>query len=114
MTATSAVVVPHFALPFRFTAAGADVVEQDTLDDVAQCVEALLRTREGQRIDLLSYGVADLVFDTVIDVPGIIAEITQWEPRASVNLNDDIDVTDDMIRTIRARVSLADHENDGD
>jgi len=43
---------PHFDLPFRFLKSGGAVVsEQDSFDDVANCVEAICRTPQGFRVD---------------------------------------------------------------
>lgn len=98
--------VPHLALPFRVERNGkVAVLEQDTLDEIAQSVLVLLLTHRGQRLEVPDYGIQDLVFDSDIDYSAITAAIFEWEPRASAIIDDDISPLDDMIRTIRARVS---------
>ena len=55
--------IPHLRIPFRITSSGAaDVVEQDSIDDVAQCVEVLLRTRPGDRPEVPEYGIDEPLF----------------------------------------------------
>lgn len=98
--------VPHLAIPFRIERNGsAAVIEQDTVDDVAQCVEVLLSTVEGERIELPSYGVPDYLFKVNFNIPAIMGQIEQWEPRAAVLVSDAPDRLDDMIRTLTVRTT---------
>jgi phage baseplate assembly protein W len=53
--------LPHFALPFRFdTLRGGEravpVTEQDTNEEIGDCVELTLRTEQGQRQTMPSFG----------------------------------------------------------
>lgn len=98
--------VPHFAFPFHLEDGRAAVVEQDSVDDVATCVEVLLRTNEGERLEVPEYGLRDLVFQVGFDHPAIRAEIERWEPRASVVIDSAPDVADDLIRRIGVRLSV--------
>lgn len=78
---------PHFDLPFRFkgSTGNAVVVEQDSFDDVANCVEAICRTPYGFREDSPTFGFpqVELTNQPVIsaDVESIVAA---QEPRASL------------------------------
>jgi len=54
--------IPHLAFPFRLTGRGANVLEQDTLEEIAQGVQVLVTTRLGERQELPDYGTPDPVF----------------------------------------------------
>jgi phage baseplate assembly protein W len=78
---------PHFAVPFQFgPSGGALTVEQDSLDEVAACVEILLSTTLGSRDDIPTYGVADQTFAQQFDPSLITAAVATWEPRAVVTV----------------------------
>ena len=97
--------VPHFKLPLSVGRGGSfETVEQDTIDEIAQCVEVLLATVEGQRIELPDYGIPDLAFE--VDIPRHVIEsrITKWEPRAEVLIDDEPDLVDELIRRVEVRV----------
>lgn len=84
----------HFAVPFKFGANGgpALVVEQDSDDDIEQCIEAIVRTIRGQRLELPDFGIADPVLqEGGPDIGDISRAIEHWEPRAHTV----IDVSDD-------------------
>lgn len=96
---------PHLALPVRVDPDGTfAVVEQDTGDDVRQCVEVLFRTTPGQRIEIPEYGMADLLFAVRIDEEEILGTIDRWEPRAIASLDIAPDLVDEMIRRVRVSV----------
>ena len=74
---------PHFGLPLRLGAQGAVNNQQDTLDDIAACVVAILRTPLGWRDELPTFGIPDLAFRrNPIKAEEIIAMIGSQEPRA--------------------------------
>ena len=59
------------------------VVEQDSNEDVANCVEAIVRTRPGDRDELPAFGIADPLFQQVpIDTDLLVDQVEEWEPRA--------------------------------
>lgn len=76
--------IPHFDLPFRFVAGSAATVEQDSLDDVTNAVEAVLRYRRGHRIDVPEFGITDPALAARVDVLDLQTEVEQWEPRADL------------------------------
>lgn len=97
--------VPHFAFPLRFeSGGGATVVEQDTPEEITQCVEVLLRTHDGTRIEVPEYGVSDFAFRVDVDRSLLLGEVERWEPRARVVFEDDIDRLDALARNIRVSV----------
>jgi phage baseplate assembly protein W len=98
--------VPHFAFPLRLGRGGSfAVVEQDSVDDITQSVQVLLSTPVGSRIELPEYGVEALEFTTVVDRASIVQAINDWEPRADVTVDDQLDSTDKLLRHIRVTVT---------
>lgn len=97
--------VPHFAFPFRVESGSVAVQEQDTTDEVAQCVQVLLATPLGERQEQPDYGVTDPTFQEDIDQQEILTAVSEWEPRALPALTDDIDSADELVRTLRATVA---------
>ena len=82
--------VPHFAIPFHFHNHGDSfkphVVEQDTIEEIFQSVEVLVRTQLGSRIDEPEYGVEEQAFiHRGPDLDAYLSAIAQWESRASVS-----------------------------
>jgi phage baseplate assembly protein W len=56
-------------------------VPEDSQDEIAQCVRAILATEVGQRVELPAFGMRDPAF-VGADPIEIRAAIEQWEPRA--------------------------------
>jgi hypothetical protein len=100
-------IVPHFSLPFRFEAdAGgavhAAVNEQDSIQDVMDCVEAIALCPIGFRLELPNFGIRDQTFtEGSIDIDDLQAAIALWEPRADVLIEEDPSMLDKMIEQIR-------------
>jgi phage baseplate assembly protein W len=86
--------IPHFAFPFRFTDSGrAAVVDQDSSDDVAGCVAAVLCYPLGARADAPTFGVPDQAFRTNgVNTEEVRQALAEWEPRADTVfvLDDDL------------------------
>lgn len=80
--------VPHFRVPFNFGRNNhADVIEQDSTDDVKQCVEAVLRTPLGSRLEVTDYGIEDQNFkENGPDERSLRRVIDRWEPRADYDI----------------------------
>lgn len=80
---------PHFRLPLQFGSVngGAFVNEQDTEEDVIDCVKAIISWPTGTRHDLPEFGVPDLVFQLDADamIDQLQAAVEQWEDRADVS-----------------------------
>lgn len=79
---------PHFGFPFRAAGSSFAVTEQDSPDEIADCVEAVLRTPERSRIDVPAYGRPDASFEQLgpakPTVEPYVAAVEEWEPRAAV------------------------------
>lgn len=95
--------VPHFDLPFRFGPQAA-VVEQDSLEEIANCVYAVLVCPLGFRVELPTFGLADPTFSMPApDLDEIRDVVETWEERAGLLLDQHPDQFDALI----ARVGVA-------
>lgn len=103
--------IPHLAFPVRFNAAGsAVVVEQDSAEEIAGCVETIVRTVKGHRLERPEFGIRDLVFEQV--KPGAAAQhverqVLTHEPRAALLVAEDTSALADMMWGITATLSEA-------
>lgn len=78
--------VPHLAVPFAFAGDGTvATVEQDSAEEITQCVRVLLGTVTGSRVVVPTYGVPDPTF-TGVDPQEVTDAVTEWEPRAAVTV----------------------------
>ena len=107
---------PHFGLPFRVVGTSIAVTEQDTAAEVADCVELCLRTVQGERATLTSFGRPDnLEFITNRDLA--IAEVQQTiednEPRALAHIESDDSQADEGILRLKAMWSWNQDGGDG-
>lgn len=77
---------PHLKIPFTIKTDGtAATVQQDTSEDVVQCVAVLFGTDPGTRLMVPSYGITDPTFAGINQVR-VQAAVKQWEPRATVTM----------------------------
>lgn len=82
--------IPHFQLPFVLDPDGVRVTEQDSLDEVTDCVQAVLRTTLGERIELPDFGRPDQAFrQNGADLEQLRDAVDTWEPRATVEIDHD-------------------------
>jgi phage baseplate assembly protein W len=110
--------VPHFALPFRFvtgagaqTASAAVVTEQDSIDEIAACVLAILLCPIGFRVELPTFGIPDQAFATPgVDEDRLRQAIETWEPRAAVLLDANRDAFDALVERIQVLVQVRTEE----
>jgi len=98
--------VPHFDLPFRLGKTGANVVEQDSLDDVANCVVAIASTHVGWREEVPTFGVPDYALHMQpLHPEDINSVISDQEPRAVLIVNERMDMADTLVDHINIGVS---------
>jgi phage baseplate assembly protein W len=109
--------LPHFTLPFAFTRSpagglGAAVVEQESIAEIGGCVEAIIRTVQGQRTTLPDFGVPQLEFNTSADATraAIAASLIEFEPRVTALIEAAPDADDPTVQDVRALVSPTDAE----
>jgi phage baseplate assembly protein W len=79
---------PHFGFPFRLDGSSFAASEQDSADEIDDCVEAVLRTPEGSRIDVPAFGRPDGTFSQLGVAPSAepyLVAVEEWEPRAVVS-----------------------------
>lgn len=102
---------PHFALPFRFlqTRSGQQIIavnEEDSLDEIGDSVELILRTEQGQRRTDPAFGrPQELAFFTDRDLVRSMVQqaIDAHEPRVTPLLRSEaIDPNDPGVHRIRA------------
>lgn len=76
--------VPHIKLPLTINPGGTAVVEQDSDEEIRQCVELILRTEVGSRIEVPEFGIEDLAFSGEPDLieQEVLRAVREWEPRA--------------------------------
>jgi phage baseplate assembly protein W len=100
-------VVPQLSLPLRIDPATGTYaeVEQDSVDDVAGCVEAVLLTRIGERDELPEFGTPDLAFlELPLDLGALVRLVEQWEPRAELLVEEAPHVLTDI--TTRLQITV--------
>lgn len=98
--------VPHFDLPFRFVGNTVATAEQDTLEDITNCVEAVLRTPQGARVDAVGFGRPDPTFELQpIPLQPLIQVLLDQEPRASVLMTQSPDQFSSIVANVVAQVS---------
>lgn len=100
--------IPHLRIPMRVISDGTfETNGQNSLDDLAQCVQVLMLTEIGDRIEVPAYGVAPMLFSTVR--PNLVEDaIHRWEPRASVAVSAIIgenwdDLVTNVVENVRSR-----------
>ena len=81
------------ALPLRLAGNRLAAVEQDSPEEIAQCVEVVCRYPRGLRPELPDFGSPDLAFREVpVGTDELAAAIERWEPRANALLEEDPDL----------------------
>lgn len=101
------IIIPHLALPLkmRFDNVGFAVNEQDSLEDIVDCVETILRFPSGFRIDVPEFGTPDQAFHargaSGIEIKTAILE---WEPRADILVDAEQDAMDELISRVQVSV----------
>ncbi len=102
--------LPHFSLPFRLQGASFAVSEQDTIDEIADCVELILRTEQGQRATLPAFGRPEmLAFTTDRELARVQVQqaIDDSEPRVRATVQrGDLDPRDPGVLRLLAMYEL--------
>lgn len=107
---------PKLAVPFRLNAKGTalEVVEQDSFEEIAACVEMTLATPLGWRLENPDFGLRDQTFgEGGADLHEIQNTISMWEPRADVLLDREPELlrgwVDDVNLIIQRRGALGEN-----
>lgn len=109
--------LPHFTLPFRWDIgpgghASAAVAEQESVQEITSCCEAVIRTVQGQRTTLPAFGRPELEFNTSPAwVRSVLAgALLEWEPRVESLIAAAPDPDDSEIQIVRALIAPSDNE----
>jgi hypothetical protein len=105
--------VPHIQWPVRLEGARLATVEQDSLEDVAQCVALVLSTTPGTRLELPEFGRPDPTFsEGGADPTALEDAVNEWEPRAALQFDPELDerLLAQGQDKLRVRVRLAEEE----
>lgn len=104
--------IPHPAIPPRLRPDGGLVeVEQDSPDEIYQCVTAVLLTPAGSRMDLPDMGLTDPLWtdmDSQADVERIRAQLDPrggYETRLEVLATERPDLVDQALKLINVRTN---------
>lgn len=100
---------PHFRLPFDLPTDGhrtaAPETEQGSADELFDCVQAIVRTAKGARIENPDFGVNHQVFHQGnINLVQLQAEILEWEPRANVVFESRLDDVDELVQLVSVEI----------
>lgn len=101
--------IEHFNFPFKFSTLTkhVDVVDQDSIDDVGNCVMVALSTQFGSRVEVPTFGVPDQVFQLQpLTLETIISSVLEWESRADLVMNQETDIRDPLITKLTTIVSV--------
>jgi phage baseplate assembly protein W len=106
-TPASRVEAPQIALPFEITPSGTvREVEQDTLDEIAMSVQAILLYRLGDRTELPDFGIPEPTFAMMTeDLSAALASaVSRWEDRAQIFIQERPGDWDNMVRDFQVQV----------
>lgn len=104
------VVNPHLRLPLQFTGinGGALVNEQDTPEDIIDCIKAIISYPIGSRHDMPEFGIPDMVFrqESATRIQQLRDHILEWEGRAQIDTEGGPLITDSMIWSILVKAGV--------
>jgi len=102
------ITTPQLKVPFQMSGSKMATIEQDSDDDVVQCVAATIRTRPGTRPDDPLMGIPDFAFsENGADLSVIRATLAKYEPRATVMTEQELV---DLIATVTVGVETTEEE----
>jgi phage baseplate assembly protein W len=99
--------VPKISFPFRMVSSGKNAVyvEQDSDEEVMDCVEVLLRTEVGSREEIPEFGLPDQAFRLGgVDIQVVLASVNRWEPRARRS-GISADQIEELVQTSRIEIT---------
>lgn len=85
--------IPHLAFPLRFANGKFVVVEQDSSTEIESCMETVLLTVKGERIERPKFGIKDITFQQNSDTlfTELQDSIDEHEPRAQYDTEVDVE-----------------------
>ena len=103
----------HIRIPFRVVRGRAHVDEQDSTEEIIQCVETVLSTPQGWRVELLEFGLPDPLFKVQAkptDITAYVKTIERWEPRASPIVRSAPGLIDELVAKVTVTLRARSHE----
>lgn len=98
--------VPHLRIPLQLASGSLATVDQDTVDDIAQCVTAILQTPLGLSDELPDLGLTEQTFyEGGADVQEIQQQLTDHEPRAQTLVTDAPELLDQALSLVKVRLA---------
>ncbi len=100
-------VIPHLAYPLTISPTqGAAVVEQDALEEVFACVQAIVACPIGAWSEQPTFGIPSLLFaQAPVGAEGIRQAILRWEPRADAAIIEYPDLLSAATRNVLVNVT---------
>lgn len=99
--------IPHFSLPLRLAGDSLAVVEQDTADEIADCVLVVLLCPRDFRAELPEFGIDDPTFaQTAPDAEAIAVAVADWEPRAHAAVTSEPEAFDALAAHVEVRLGM--------
>lgn len=99
--------LPHFTLPLRLDRTGFAVAEQDTPEEIAGCIWAILLCPQGFRAELPEFGIDDPTFSQgAPDIEEIADAVAEWEARAQAAVTTTPDAFDALVAHVHVRLGL--------
>lgn len=96
--------IPKLRVPLRLENGRLGICEQDSQENVAACVYAILAYERGSRIENPDFGVEDPTFsDLPFDTREWLEQIARYEPRAEVQTSQEVI---DLIDVVLVEVGL--------
>lgn len=95
---------PHLKLPVQIIGGQYATVEQDSAQEIAQCVTAILRTPYGSRDDYPDLGLEDQTFLTDLDLEEIRRQLETYEPRADTLVTERPDLLNEALAVVEVQV----------
>jgi len=83
---------PHFSLPFQFASGVGHALcqDQDTDEEITNCVRMILLFPIGSREDLPSFGCPELLFRQLTNEASLgrlHTAVVNWEPRVDIDVH---------------------------
>jgi phage baseplate assembly protein W len=104
--ATTRADIPHLKFPLQVAHGNLAVVEQDTPEDIAQCVTTILRTPLGLSDSIPDLGLTDQAFyEGGADVQEIQQQLAAHERRTDVLITEDPSKLDQALSIVGVRLT---------
>jgi phage baseplate assembly protein W len=101
-----ALLIPRLDFPVSYNGANPAQIEQDSQEDILNCVEVVLSTREGERLEVPEFGLPDLTFNLQpLTLSLIETALSRFEPRATTVANQNPALYDEKVAQVIVGVS---------